>query len=256
VSGADLLLYRRMRGVFWGLLLVGVIVLPIMLALGIAIAAQLELFPEDAMDEAGRPSGVFAAGFGVAGLVASIAAVVLGATAGSVDLQRGVLRDLVLAGRTRVRIVLGRLAAAAAWLLLAIVISFGLTILIGVLLAPISGVDDWGEVARDGARYLVSVAYALPFAAGVALLIGSRGPAIAVYFAVTFLIDGVISIIPKLGDYWQHVSLIRADQQVVQWLLEEPVPYDWPVWQSALVLVGWAVIPLAAGLVRLTRRDL
>lgn len=256
MTRADLLLYRRMRGVFWGLLVVGVVVLPLLLALGIAIAAQLDLFPREAMDEAGRPTAVFGAGFGFAGLLASIAAVVLGATAGSVDLQRGVLRDLVLAGRSRVRIVLGRLAGAATWLLVALALSFALTLVIGLLLSPIGGVDDWEQVGRDAARYWIGLAYTLPFAAGVALLIGSRGPAIAVFFAVTFIVDGIISIIPKFGDYWQHVSLIRADQQVVQAVLGEPLPYDWPVWNSVLVLVGWSVLPLAAGLVRLTRRDL
>lgn len=256
MSGADLILYRRMRGIFDGLLIVGVVLVPAIFALGMTIAAQLGWFSDELTREVGRPAEVFKGGFAISGVIASIGAVIIGATAGSVDLQRGVLRDLVLAGRSRTRIVLGRLAGGATWLLPALAVAYAIIVVIGLTLAPIDESPDWEHVARGAAQYFMGVAYTLPFAAGIAMLVGSRGPAIAVYFAVTFIVDGVLTAIPEVGDLWAHVSLMRADQQVVQALLEEPLPYEQSVLASALVLAGWATIPFAAGLVRLSRRDL
>jgi len=256
MSGADLILYRRMRGIFWGLLVIGVVGLSTALVLGITIPSQLELYSSDVIDEVGRPGEVMAAGFALAGVVASIGAVVLGATAGSVDLQRGVLRDLVLAGRSRLRIVLGRLVAATVWLLLALAVSFAITIAVAMTLAPVDADPDWARIAREGAQYLPGIAYTLPFAAGVAMLVGSRGPAIAVFFVVSLIIDNVLVAIPKVGEWWEEVSLTQADLQVSDWVRDAGGSFDRPDWQAAVVLVGWAVIPFTLGVVRLTRRDL
>lgn len=151
---------------------------------------------------------------------------------------------------------MSRLLGGALWLLLALSIAYALIVLIGLSLAPIDGPPDWERVARGAAQYFIGVAYTLPFAAGVAMLVGSRGPAIAVFFVVTFIVDGVLMALPEIGELWEHVSLMRADQQVVQAILQEPLPFEQSATASAFVIVGWAVVPFIAGLVRLSRRDL
>lgn len=259
MSRADLLLFRRMRGIFWGLLVVGMLVLPVLLVLGITIPAHLDLLPAEFVRDNGEPAKVFLSGFSLALFVGSIAAVVLGATAGSIDHQRGVLRDLVVAGLPRWRIVLGRLLAAIAWLVVALAGSFAAVLALSALLAPLDVGIDWDEVRRQTLQAAPSLAYTVPFAAGVALLIGSRGPAIAVFFVVALVIDNVLTVIPEVGDWWTHVSLNQADQQVRTAILADSglgPSSDRPLWGAVLVLAAWAVLPLVAGIVRLGRRDL
>lgn len=256
MSRADFLLYRRMRGVFWGLLVIGVVVAPILMVTGFGIATGTDGVSEGLRDDVGRPEDLMALGIGMAGFIALIAAVILGATAGSVDHQRGVLRDLVLAGRARWRIVVGRLLAAAGWLVLALAVSFAACIALGSLLAPIDASVDWETVFRNSASFAFNLAYTMPFAAGVALLVGSRGPAIAVYFAVAFVVDGVLSSIPKVRDWWEHVSLGNASMEVDGVITGRTEGFDGDAWQALAVIAGWALIPFVLGLVRLTRRDL
>src|SRR5690606_414939 len=99
---ADFVLYRRMRGVFWGVLVALVIGLPALVVIGVTTPANAEWADASYAREIGGPQNVFELGFVLASFAATFAAVMLGATAGSVDHQRGVLRDLVLTGRPRV----------------------------------------------------------------------------------------------------------------------------------------------------------
>lgn len=258
MSGADFTLYRRMRGVFWGLLVIGVVALPIAVLLAMTVPAQLEIFAPSTIDSIGNTEAVASVGFGLGGVLALIAAVILGSTAGSVDLQRGVLRDLILTGRSRPRIVLGRLLAAFAWLVLAVLVSYASTVAIAWALAPISSNPDWEAIARIGGQFLPGLTYTVPLAAGIALMVGSRGPAIAIYFVFALVIDNVLVAVPKVGEWWQHVSLSQADQQVVARIVGESggALQDRPLWQAMLVLAAWALGALVIGLVRLGRRDL
>ena len=256
MSRADFLLYRRMRGIFWGLLVIGLVGAPALLVTGVGIAVNTDAVTEGLRDDVGRPGDLMALGIGMGGFVGLIAAVILGATAGSVDHQRGVLRDLVLAGRARWRIVVGRLAAGAAWLLLAMAVSFAACVALGLALAPIDADVDWEEVLRMSATFGYSIFYTMPFAAGVALLVGSRGPAIAVFFAVAFVLDGVLSSIPKVSEWWQEVSLLQSSTTVDALIGEPGATLDGDAWRAIAVVAGWAIIPFVLGLVRLTRRDL
>ncbi|MCW2927459.1 MAG: family transporter protein [Thermoleophilia bacterium] len=255
---ADIVIYRRMRGVFWGLLVIGLIGAPLLLALAFSVPSRLELYSADAIEQVGSAETVFSGAYGVIFAIASLAALVLGATAGSVDLQRGVVRDLVLAGRPRWRIVLGRLAGAFALLVAAVTLSLALVLLVAVTLSPDRTIDDWERIWRSIAEIGVTVAFTLPLAAGFALLIGSRGPAIVVFFLTWLLVDNVLFAIPKLGEWWEQVSLSIAAGQVLSWVRngEADQMIDRGVGAAALVVVGWMVIPLVAGIVRLSRRDL
>jgi ABC-type transport system involved in multi-copper enzyme maturation permease subunit len=256
MSRADLVLYRRMRGIFWGLLVVGMVILPTLMILGLAIPAHAGMFPDQFVAENLEATKLFSSGFSVAAAIGSIAAVVLGATAGSVDHQRGVLRDLVLTGRPRWRIVVGRLLGAFAWLVGALLVAFAISLAGGALLSPLEPALDMEEVTRFALQVLPGIALSIPLAAGVALLIGSRGPAIAVYFVVALVIDNVLSVIPKLGEWWREVSLTQSNERLGSWIADTPSFSEQELWQAVVVLAGWAIIPFVAGVVRLTRRDL
>lgn len=263
MSRADLQLFRRMRGVFWGLLGVGVIGGPLLAVLALTIPAALGMYQQSTIDEIGGPMSLIEGAFGTLSFIGSVAAVVLGATVGSVDHQRGVLRDLVLAGRPRWRIVLGRLVAALAWLTLAVVISASLVVAVSIGLPPTDGPIDGGDVARLGFAYVPGLVATTTFAAGVAMLVGSRGAAIAVAFAFSLIVDNALAVVPKLGELWMQVSMSRAELQVQDWIRDgagamgrSGFGADRADGVALLILGAWALALFAAGAVRLTRRDL
>ncbi|MCW2923014.1 MAG: hypothetical protein JWM98_418 [Thermoleophilia bacterium] len=254
---ADLLLYRRMRGVFWGLLVGGVLGVTTLFMLAVTVPAQLGWYADQTVRDLGGPASVAGGGFSILAIVATLAVVILGATAGSVDHQRGVLRDLVLAGRSRQRIVLGRVAGAA--VLAAVVLAVGAAIVVScaVAMPPVDSSVNWGRIAHEGLAYVPTLGATLLFSTGVALLVGSRGPAIAIYFVVSLLIDNVLRSLPTIGEWWEHVSYSAADNQVHQWIRTSgEETFDRSGWLALVVLVAWGVVALAAGLARLSRRDL
>jgi hypothetical protein len=255
---ADLVLFRRMRGLFWGALVTAVVGLPLLLVLGMTVAARLAT-SSDFAGQIGGPAEVLVGGLGTLVLTASIAGVLFGTTAGSVDHQRGVLRDLVLAGRSAITIVLRRLLAAGAWMLGAVVATSALLMLVAVVLAPEDGSLDMERALREVASILPGLAATLMFGAALALLLGSRGPAIAVYFVFSFIVDGVLLVIPKVGDWWAHASFAAAEQQVASWIGRDS--FEAPMAEHSngvalAILLAWAVVPLAAGLWRISNRDL
>jgi ABC-type transport system involved in multi-copper enzyme maturation permease subunit len=252
----DLTLYRRMRGLFWGLLVVGVFLVPVLLVLGVTVPAQLDLYSAKTMHDIGDGDSVARGTLGVLSTMVGLAAVVFGATAGSVDLQRGVLRDLVLAGRSRTRIILGRVAGALAWLAIAALLAGAITAVVSATIAPVDGSLDWHEFGRIAATHVPGSIVTLLFATGVALLLGSRGMAIAAFFVFALVIDNILLAIPKVGGWWEHASYQRADTQVAAWINHSHETFARSNSTAALVLAAWAIVPLLLGLARLQRRDL
>ncbi len=257
MTRADLMLFRRMRGVFWGLLLIAGIVAPALIVAGTAIPARLDMYTQATERDVATPMALMTIGLGFTGVVLTlVASVVLGATAGSVDLQRGVLRDLVLTGKPRWRIVTGRLLAAGTMIVAAFVVSMAIVCTLALLLSPMDFHGTWRDIAQEAGQYAYGIAYVLPLAAGVALLVGSRGPAIAVYFVVALMLDGILTVVPKLGDWWENVSLNTADFHVQVAIRGDQTEPGYSLTHALIVLAGWALIPFAIGLVRLGRRDL
>jgi hypothetical protein len=256
---ADLVLYRRMRGMFWGGLVAVVIGLPALIFLGIGIFAAVSDLPEHNIHDLGGPTNFFEGGLSTLILLSSVVALLIGATAGSVDHQRGVLRDLVLTGRPRVVIALRRVAGAITWILIALAASIAVLTIIALALAPDTGGMDWSRWGRDVLAVLPQVLAALLMGAGFALIIGSRGTAVIVYFVIALFVDNILVAIPKVGDWWEHVSLNVAEQRGLHQIAPQmnagtdggnSTAIAW------LVYVAWATIPLLAGLIRLERRDL
>ena len=228
---------------------------------GLTIPAELGLVAASTERDIGDATNVFLAGIGMLGVAATFAAVLLGATAGSVDHQRGVLRDLVVAGRTRWRIPLLRMLAAALWLTVATAIALGIVSAFAVTLAPVAGSIDWHEaLVENGVSSLPGLASPLLFGTGIALLVGSRGVAIGLFFLLSLVIDNILLALPTVGDWWQHVSLSAAEEQVAAHIGRPDqgsfFASDDPLGVAIAVLAAWALVPLVLGLVRLTRRDL
>ena len=254
----DLVLFRYMRGLFWGGLVVAVLLYaPVLVTVLGAVGsfAGVSTRTVDGIGDAGNLANI---GISNLTILASLVAVLIGATAGSIDHQTGMLRDLVLAGRSRSAIALRRIAAGATWLLGATAVALVVILVAAVTLAPVGGSMSFGDTLGSAASMLPGLAAALLLGAGFALLLGSRGIAVGAFFLFSLIIDNVLIAIPKVGHVWEQIALSRAVDQVTRSI--DPTAandiHDVSLTHAVIVLVAWCVIPLALGLLRLSRRDL
>jgi hypothetical protein len=263
---ADLMLFRRMRGVFWGALVAVAIIVPCVIVFLLALTAAIKIASEQTLDEIGGPTLICLFGLELLATFAVISAALIGATAGSVDHQRGVLRDLVVAGRAPAVIAGRRTIAGVIWLLAAVLVATIGMMLLSLIAMPATGSLDVGEVLTHLVRKIPGLLATTGIAAGAALLIGSRGPAIAVYFVFSLVVDNILRVLPKVGDYWVHVSYREAAAQVQQWMGTPLLESDDPTFQlqtfensnevALIVFLAWPIGLLLAGLVRISRREL
>jgi hypothetical protein len=170
------------------------------------------------------------------GAMALVAGAIIGATAGTQDLESGVFRDLAATGRSRIALFGSRVAGAWVVVVAIVGVAAAFTAAASVLLA--------GSLAAPGAHALIAgtvgvlVAGALSTALGVGLsvLVASRGPVIGIllgfYLAISPLLIGVgflgngrqaipevavrrIGDLPPQSDV--HVTLITAVVVVIAW---------------------------------------
>ncbi|MCW2949509.1 MAG: family transporter protein [Thermoleophilia bacterium] len=253
----DLVLYRYSRGLFWGGIVVGILLFgPAVVIIGGLITSYGHPSRET-VDAVGNANQLAHQGASNLAAIGTLVALLFGATAGSIDRQTGVLRDLVLAGRSRTMIVMRRLLAAFVWVFAATLVALGLIALFAVLFAPVNGHLRTGDFAQEALSLAPGFALALVLGAGFAMLIGSRGPAVGAFFLINLIIDNLLLAIPKVGDAWEHVSLSKAIGDVSTAIMpgQQGHPVD-SMMVSVIVVVAWALVVLVAGLVRLRRRDL
>lgn len=128
-----------------------------------------------------------------------IPASILGTTAGSQDMESGVIRDMIVTGRSRTSIYLLRLKGTALVWLPAVIVAYLLG-LVAVFAFAGTHPNPSLHLIIDGGLYCVGVSlvYALT-AAGLASLFGNRGPAIAVMIGWTFIIESLLVNVAAIG---------------------------------------------------------
>ena len=135
----------------------------------------------------------------ILGSVTIIPASILGTTAGSQDMESGVIRDMIVTGRSRTTLYLLRLKSAALVWLVPLVIAYlvGLAVVFG--LAGGNPLPSRNQVIGGAVFCIgVSLVYVLT-AAGLASLFGTRGPAIAIMIGWTFVIESILVNVTALG---------------------------------------------------------
>ncbi|TAN30755.1 MAG: hypothetical protein EPN30_00770 [Actinomycetota bacterium] len=133
------------------------------------------------------------------GQITIISASILGTTAGSQDMESGVIRDLIVTGRSRTTIFLLRIEGAAIVWLVPLIVAFliGMAVVFGLA----GGTKEPSlHLVLGAALYCigVSLVYVLT-AAGFASLFGTRGPAIAIMIGWTFVIEALLVNVSALG---------------------------------------------------------
>ncbi|NNN19265.1 MAG: hypothetical protein HKL84_05355 [Acidimicrobiaceae bacterium] len=135
----------------------------------------------------------------ILGQITIIPASILGTTAGSQDMESGVIRDMIVTGRSRTSIFFLRLESAIVVWFVPVVVAYlvGLAVVFGL---AGGNKEPSLHLVLGGALFCVGVSliYVLT-AAGFAALFGTRGPAIAIMIGWTFVIEAILLNVTALG---------------------------------------------------------
>jgi hypothetical protein len=196
----------------------------------------------------------------------SFAAILIGAEAGTIDVDNGVFRDLAATGRSRTALFLTRIPAAVA-----VALVFTLS---GLAIAVAAAFLRHGSAAAPGATQVlesvgwVALATAVDtaLAVGVASVTGSRSIALTAIIGWQTVATGIVYLASFLGATRDLVLVIalcrllpgpaigtRANPGSSNALDNFKLPM--PVVVAVLVILAWVVIPAVAGAWRTKTRD-
>jgi ABC-type transport system involved in multi-copper enzyme maturation permease subunit len=228
---ADVLKLRRRRGM---------LSITLLLTLGVMALAYVVTV----IQHAGNPAQYGPAGglenyqndMSFVGALALIVGAIVGATAGTQDLESGVFRDLAATGRSRTALFASRVAGAWVVVLPIVGLTAALTGVASIALAGSLDAPGAGDLIVGTVGVLAAGALGTAMAVGLSTLVASRGPVIGIllafYLAVSPLLIGMgflgnarqaipevavtrIGDLPPAGDV--HTALVTAIVVVLAW---------------------------------------
>jgi hypothetical protein len=125
---------------------------------------------------------------------------IVGATAGTQDIESGVFRDLAATGRSRLSLFGARFTGALGVTLPIAALTTGAMLAGTWLFADGSATPDAGDVVAAAAVLLGATALATGSGVGSAALVGSRGPVIGILLGFFLAIQPILGAIAFLGD--------------------------------------------------------
>lgn len=188
----------------------------------------------------------------------AVAAAIVGATAGSGDLDSGVYRDLVVTGRSRLALFASRIPAGLLFLLPFVAAAYALEAGASVVFAGSHPHPSTYLLAVTGLWTLLKVTFYFLLALGVACLIGSRSYTIGTLLAWMLAISPLLASISALGGVRQAIPAVALDSLLPAGLgdsARQGPTIAMSVTTVAVVLVIWAAAALAAGARRDATRD-
>lgn len=247
--GAELLKLRRNRGLvaFSALFTVGCAITYF------TIAAVLHMQSPATHGPAGGSAGFERALVEAVGWTASVAAVLIGATAGSADIDAGVFRDLAATGRSRIALFSVRVAGALLVLIPLLAVTLGVCVAGSVIFAGGLPAVSAATVAQFGSWLAVSTVLAALLALGLATSIGSRTAAVGALVAWQMGLAVLLSHLDFLGQLRQGISVVATSSLLPHGAVEAAVTPTLGV--AAAVIVGWVALALGAGAWRTATAD-
>lgn len=187
------------------------------------------------------------------GLVASLLAILVGATAATADVSAGVFRDLVATGRSRLALFAVRVPGALAVVLPAVAVAGVLAGLGGWVFAGDRPAPSAGLVVHYTGWLLAGTVVDLALALGFAAMTGSRSITIGVLLGYEAVGTPLLRNMTVLGPARQLVS--GAAVARLEPYAGAPYPVTMTVGVALTVLVAWILLPLALGAWRTVVRD-
>ena len=197
-------------------------------------------------------------GLGVLTLLGSVAAILVGATAGAGDLSAGIFRELVVTGRSRYALFRARVPGGLAFLLAFVAVAYTLAAVASVVFAGSLAAPSTGLLASAGAWLLLSCAVWFVLALGVASLVGSRSMTIGGMLAFRLAVSPLLLSIGPLGAARESLpapGLSRLAPHAVRDFTQQAGPLPMSVIVAELVLLAWVAAALAVGAWRTVTRD-
>lgn len=247
--GAEILKLRRSRGImaFALALSVGVVVL-LFAWTGIQHASNPQQYPP-----AGGLHGFGRAVQSLGFYFGMLAAVLIGAEAGTMDRATGVFRDLAVTGRSRLALFAVRVPGAIAVTLALNLAAYAIALIGTYALAGGSATPDAGLVLQGAGWIVLANAVVATLAVGVGSLTGSRAVSITALIGWEAIVTNLLLNASSLGA--AREGLLNAALNQVM-----PVKGDRPMVSESLattviVLLAWAVVPTVLGAWRTRRQD-
>jgi hypothetical protein len=183
-----------------------------------------------------------------------VAGAIIGATAGTQDLESGVFRDLAATGRSRMALFASRVLGAWAVglpiaALAAALAATGSIVLAGSLAAPAAAAIVAGTVLA-----LVAMALSTALGVGVAALVGSRGPVIGIMLAFELAVVPILAQIGFLGSARELLPSVALNR--IGDLPPIVAGLHVGLGSAIAVVAGWAAAGLAAGAWRTATREI
>lgn len=208
----------------------------------------------------GPAGGVANLGHGlfVLSILGSVAATIVGATAGAGDLAAGVFRELVVTGRSRRALFRARIPGGLAFLLAFVAGGYAVAAVASVVFAGALPAPSTGLLASAGAWLLLSCAFWFTLALGVASLVGSRSMTIGGMLAFRLAVSPLLLSIGALGigrEVLPGAALERLAPHVVRGFTQQATRIPMSVSAAEVVLLAWAAVALAFGAWRTVTRD-
>jgi ABC-type transport system involved in multi-copper enzyme maturation permease subunit len=245
---SDVLKLRRRRGM---------LAISLLLTAGVMLVAFVVM----AIQHAGNPLTYGPAGglenfredIQVVTLMALIVGTIIGATAGTQDIESGVFRDLAATGRSRLALFASRVAGAWAVVLPMLAVTAGLAAAGCIALAGSLAAPGAGAIAAGTAAVLIAGALSAAVAVGVSALVGSRGPVIGLMLAFYLAVQNLVLAMSFLGGVRQLVpdAAIRRIGD-----LEPTAGVNVGLGAAILVVIGWSAITLGLGAWRTKTREI
>jgi hypothetical protein len=177
----------------------------------------------------------------------------VGATAGAADLESGVFRDLAATGRSRGALFTSRVFAGWAVVSTVVVAAAAVTAVAASTLAGPLPAPGAAAVLDGTVSLLLAGAVGTAVAVGLAALVGSRGPVIAV------LLGFELAVLPLLSG----MKLLGAARQAVPTQALQRIAGTTPsgamhvaLGTAVLVVAAWIATPFLAGVWRTRTQEI
>jgi hypothetical protein len=253
LARAELLKLRKRRGMFVTVTVLTVV--PMVIAYGI-----LGILHAANPDRHGPAGGIANLGHGMTVLVllGSIAAIIVGASAGADDLTSGVFRELVVTGRSRLALFGSRIPGGLAYLLAFAAVAFAISAVVSGLGHGDLPAPPVKLLVESGTWVLAELAFYFMLGLGVASVTGSRAYTIGILLAWRTVASHLLSAIGALGVYREaipNVSFDRLAPAAIEEYVNESPHIGVSLGAAIFVLAVWLVVAAGVGAWRTATRD-
>jgi ABC-type transport system involved in multi-copper enzyme maturation permease subunit len=250
---AEFLKLRKRRWLFWGALFLTV-------GLLIIVFIILEILHLTRPATHGPVGGTASFGGWVRGLTGggTIAALLIGAIAGTADITAGVFRDLVATGRSRWQLFAARIPGALMMLLPIMTGAFAIVVIINAVFIGSGHAPGPSLMAQAYGWVILSTGFDMLIALGFASLVGSRAAALGVVLGWELIASPLLLQVTSLGSgrqvlYISSLNKLNPLPAAGRGAAVATVTHSDLI--AALVLVAWLVVLLGLGAWRTATRD-